>query len=130
MKSTLLAYNINDNEKKVKLGRIFGYLGFRLVAVGREMFNVPIGELAGIKKVEERSPYEGDELQEEMIVIATDKEDDLDKALLLMKDEKVSVALKAMITTNNQSWSGIDLYHEIKKEHEYMKKMNEERKQD
>ncbi|HIW21003.1 MAG TPA: DUF3783 domain-containing protein [Candidatus Dorea intestinavium] len=130
MKATLLAYNINDSDKKTKLGRIFGFLGFRLVAVNKEMFNVPIGELVGTTKLEEREPYQGDELTEEMLVIGTDKEDDLNKALLLMRDEKISVALKAMITPNNQSWSGIDLYHEIKKEHEYMKKMEAERKQD
>lgn len=57
-------------------------------------------------------------------------EDMLDKALFLMKKEKLQVGLKAMVTETNQEWTSLALHDEIQKEHEYMKQRKEERKQE
>ena len=53
----------------------------------------------------------------------------LDKALFLMRKEKVQIGLKAVLTETNQEWNSLELYEEIKKEHEYMQKNAAERKE-
>lgn len=129
MGAVLLAYNIMDQEKKQALNRIFGFLGFKLKRVDKEAFNKPVGELVGLLPEKVQDEYKGDGFEDEMLVISTDNEETLNKALFLMREDKVQVSLKAMVTANNKEWSGLDLHKEIKKEHEYMNKRDEERKE-
>ena len=80
----------------------------------------------------EKEPSESQDaggVSEEMLVIHAETEDMLDRALFLMKKEKVRVDLKAMVTQTNRDWDSLALYEEIKKEHEFMKQQEQERKQ-
>ena len=64
-----------------------------------------------------------------MLVMDPAGETMLDKALFLMRKEKVQIGLKAVLTETNQEWNSLELYEEIKKEHEYMQKNAAERKE-
>ena len=44
----------------------------------------------------------------------------LDLLLAQMRKNKVAVNLKAILTEHNVGWSGLQLYEELKKEHEQM----------
>ena len=71
-----------------------------------------------IPRVEE--VYDGDELAEEMLVFRGVYGKRLDLLLAQMRKNKVAVNLKAILTEHNVGWSGLQLYEELKKEHEQM----------
>ncbi|MFV0361496.1 MAG: DUF3783 domain-containing protein [Suipraeoptans sp.] len=131
MKSVLLVYNVTDEAKKKLLSRIFGFLGFKLRAVEKKEYNIPLGVLTGIDTLDsEIAVYDEEGFTDEMLVIQSDKEASLDKALFLMKEEKIRIGLKAMVTPTNKEWTTIDLYKEISKDHEYMKNKQKERERE
>lgn len=109
---------------------IFGFLGYLVRHVDREDYLKTIGSLTGAREDKEQAEvYEGEGFSEEMLVIQAATEDMLDKAIFLMKKEKVQVGLKAVVTPSNQTWTSLALHDEILREHEYMTKREEERKQ-
>ena len=85
--------------------------------------------LAGMGEVQEQASGSVDGFSEEMLVMDPAGETMLDKALFLMRKEKVQIGLKAVLTETNQEWNSLELYEEIKKEHEYMQKNAAERKE-
>lgn len=129
MKPTVLCYNLKGTKKGKKITMIFGFLGYKIRHVSAEEYLVTLGALAGGESGREEEIYEGEGFSEEMLVIHTEQEELLDQALFLMRKEKVQVDLKAVLTQSNQEWNSLALYEEIKKEHEMMKKREEERKQ-
>jgi len=139
MKSVVLCYNLKGTPKGKKIGMIFGFLGYKVRHVTEEEYRLPLGVLAGIGPDnpegeldlgnETSESPEGNGFSEEMLVIHAETEDMLDRALFLMKKEKVRVDLKAMVTQTNRDWDSLALYEEIKKEHEFMKQQEQERKQ-
>lgn len=128
MKSVVLCYNLKGTPKGRKIGMIFGFLGFQVRAVDRAEYLWPVGALTGLEKPEEEPEiYEGEGFPEEMLVIRADTEDMLDKAIFLMRKEKVQVGLKAVVTEANRKWTSLALHDEIQKEHEIMTRQEEER---
>ena len=131
MKSVVLCYNLKGTPKGKKIGMIFGFLGYKVrLPLGTLIGISPAGteEEASLKKEPSESQDAGG-FSEEMLVIHAETEDMLDRALFLMKKEKVRVDLKAMVTQTNRDWDSLALYEEIKKEHEFMKQQEQERKQ-
>ena len=128
MKSVVLCYNLKGTPKGRKIGMIFGFLGFQVRAVEQAEYLGPVGALTGLEEPEEEpEPYEGEGFPEEMLVIRADTEDKLDKAIFLMRKEKVQVGLKAVVTEANRKWTSLALHDEIQKEHEIMTRREEER---
>ena len=61
-------------------------------------------------------------IDEPMMVMAGFSERKLDLFLTEMRRKKVPpIALKAIVTTQNQAWNSLQLYRELKEEHEKMK---------
>lgn len=124
MKSTVLCYNLKGTKKGKKIVMIFGYLGYRVRNIAKEEYLLQIGELLEGVTVNEETPkeyiYEEEGFSDEMLIIHAASEDMLNKALFLMKKEKVQIALKAVVTPSNQEWNSIALHDEILKEHRYM----------
>lgn len=129
MKSTVLCYNLKGTKKGKKIAMIFGYLGYKVRHVEKEEYLCSIGTLLetrrsgvedGEKEEAVQEKYTGEGFKEEMLVIHAASEDMLDKALFLMKKDKVQVPLKAVVTPSNQEWNSMALYEEILKEHIYM----------
>lgn len=138
MKSVVLCYHLKGTPKGKKIGMIFGFLGYQVRHVKEEEYGRALGELVGIYPADGESgeqPAQKPEKEgrrdfpEEMLVIHAATGDMLDRALFLMKKEKVRVELKAMVTETNRDWDTYALYEEIKREHAFMKQQEEERKQ-
>lgn len=129
MKSTVLCYNLKDTKKGKQITMMFGFLGFKVYHVEKSNYLSPIGILSGIDKAA-GGPllYEGEGFDDEMLVIHAASEELLDKALFLMKKERIKVELKAVVTPSNKEWTSLALYEEIKKEHQYMTKMERNKK--
>ena len=98
-------------------------LGIRVRIVEPEQYLQSIGFLAGNKAfAESPEAYDGAGFEEPMMVMAGFSERKLDLFLTEMRRKKVPpIALKAIVTTQNQAWNSLQLYRELKEEHEKMK---------
>ena len=98
-------------------------LGIRVRIVEPEQYLQSIGFLAGNKAfAESPEAYDGAGFDEPMMVMAGFSERKLDLFLTEMRRKKVPpIALKAIVTTQNQAWNSLQLYRELKEEHEKMK---------
>ena len=124
MKPTVLCYHLKGTKKGRQIAMIFGYLGYKIRHIEPKEYQIPIGVLVGINQPKQESFYEGEEFTDEMLVMYVPSEELLDKALFLMRKEKVQVPLKAMVTETNQNWTSMELYEEILKEHKFMAENN------
>lgn len=116
----VLMYHL-EGDRGRKLKTIFVQNGLRIRQIPWEEYNQPIGALAGIKEIPRvEEVYDGDELAEEMLVFRGVYGKRLDLLLAQMRKNKVAVNLKAILTEHNVGWSGLQLYEELKKEHEQM----------
>ena len=118
MQKIILAYNFTP-ERLQALKLICMMLRTQLRAVAREEL---LGYLAGLPEVASVSEaYSGDEGQEEMLLMCGFTRQDLDRLLAAVKKGKLrQVALKAMLTPTNCTWSGLQLLSELSQEHAYM----------
>ena len=122
MKGVLL-YNISaDKLKKIRV--ILLRLGLQGRVVTAEEFALPVGQLAGL---EDFSPAEtaqadaGEAFREEMLVMC-DLPSPLFSAFLnALRQNRCTVALKAVLTETNAGWSSIRLHRELAAEHEAMR---------
>lgn len=121
MQKIILAYNFTP-ERLQALKLICMMLRTQLRAVAREELLQPVGYLAGLSEVASVSEvYSGDEGQEEMLLMCGFSRQDLDRLLAAIKKGKLrQVALKAMLTSTNCTWSGLQLLQELSQEHAYM----------
>ena len=129
MKASVLCYNLKGTKKGKQIAMIFGFLGYKIRHVEKEEYGLSLKVLAGMGEVQEQASGSVDGFSEEMLVMNPAGETMLDKALFLMRKEKVQIGLKAVLTETNQEWNSLELYEEIKKEHEYMQKNAAERKE-
>lgn len=121
MQKLILAFNFSPERlQALKLACMLVKVQLRPVA--REELLQPVGYLAGVKDiapVEEK--YMGAEATAEMLLLCGCTRPDLDRLLSAIKKGKLKqVALKAMLTPYNASWSGLKLQQEIGQEHAYM----------
>lgn len=123
MEQTVLCCNLKGTKKEKGLKLIFGFLGCRVLHVEREQFLWPIGVLAGVDEPADVMPsYDGEGFSDEMLIMYLQDGDVLDTALRMMRREKATVALKAVLTPTNKDWSLLALHDELKREHEYMQR--------
>ena len=70
MKETVLLFHIQDEVRLQALKRILMLMKVRVKVVDKADYLQPVGYLAGIKELEVKQVYEGEELAEEMMVMA------------------------------------------------------------
>lgn len=122
--SVVLLYNLNNTEKERKIKFVLIRMGIKIRTVSKSDYLQPIGVLAGIptiKPIEEL--YTEDGFSDEMLVMKGFSEPLLDQMLIRFRKENIQkINLKAVITTTNQTWNSLELYKELKKEHELLSK--------
>lgn len=175
MKPTVLLYNFTDSKRKMNVQQALMPLGFRLRAVKKEEYGLPVGVLAGVKGLEEElakaakpeikmnveeaegksRPKEAEEKAEqetrkeesaqkqaderlqqegtendssrkmdfsdEMAIMAGFSSAQIDAFIYALRKKGVGrIDYKAVLTPYNMKWDSVQLYEEIKKEHEAM----------
>ena len=123
-------------------------LGFRLRAVRKEEYGLPVGVLAGVKGLEEESAKEAEQalktdekemegkrvrenleaesfrkmdFQDEMAIMAGFTSAQIDAFIYALRKKGIGrIDYKAVLTPYNMKWDSVQLYEEIKKEHEAM----------
>ena len=118
----MLLYQI-EGEKARKLKTIFVQNGIKIRTVSKEDYLKSIGVLTGILDVQEDTEvYDGDAIGDEMLIMKGIFGKRLDMLLAAMRKAKAVVGLKAVVTEQNVFWNSLQLYNEIKQEHEIMSK--------
>lgn len=123
MKPTILLFNITDKTRYANILKAAMPLKVKIKKVEREDYLQPIGYLAGKKEIDPASEkYEGPELDEEMLLISDFTDMKLNQLLLALRKSSVRINFKAVLTQNNEKWNPIQLYEELRKEHEQLNK--------
>ena len=122
MAATVLLFGISDEERRKEIFRALLPLRFSIKVVRPEDYAQPLGVLAGVKGMEPvDTPYEGEELPGEMLLMAGMTGGQIDQLLAAFRSKKLPpVQLKAVLTSTNQHWKAPALFAELSEEHAYM----------
>lgn len=124
MKATVLLFNFQNKERVMKIRRALLPLKFCIRQVPKSEYLQPAGFLAGDKSVNPvKEVYDGPELSDEMLLMAGMGSQEIDALIMALRRQGVGkINYKAVLTETNRHWRIIDLFEEIKKEHEAMTK--------
>ena len=118
MVSCALLYNFTGKKAEMtKMVCMMMNIRFKSVLLGME--DVPLKEAKA-----DNAP-----MAEEMLLLHGFGADKLQKFLTALQRVGVGrIDLKAMLTENNRTWSGLDLYEELCQERDYFKQKEEEKR--
>lgn len=125
MKETVLLINFKNDSRLREIQMLLFLMKIKMKLVEQKDYLQPVGALVGVDGIElAEALYEGDTLEREMMVLAGFSDNRLNQLLYLMKKSKIRrVDYKAVVTETNQHWNIIDLYAELKREHEAFQAM-------
>ncbi|MCB7305913.1 DUF3783 domain-containing protein [Bariatricus massiliensis] len=124
MRESILLINFQDKKKLREIQMMAMAVKLRMKLVDKSDYLQPVGYLAGNKEIPPvDARYEGEELEQEMMVFAGLTEDHLNQMLFLMRKSGIApVNYKAILTDTNKNWTVPELYEELQREHEAMTK--------
>lgn len=119
--ATALLFNFHDAQKLQRVRFALFKLGVTGRVVDAANFGQPVGYLCGLEGFSPaEAPDEGG-FSDEMLVLCGLSGAQLDALLSALRRSRAVVALKAVVTDENVSWSAKKLHGEIRQEHEAMK---------
>ena len=122
---TVLMYNCDD-EQWAKLRQIFLMLRVRIRPVEVDQYGLTLEDLLG--RSEEKAPVE-EEFSDPMLVFCNLPHEKLDHLLTAMGRAGLPrIALKAMLTPTNRTWTSQQLWTELRREHEAMQAQRQQKK--
>ena len=122
---TVLMYNC-DGEQWAKLRQIFLMLRVRIRPVEADQYGLTLEDLLG--RSEEKAPVE-EEFSDPMLVFCNLPHEKLDHLLTAMGRAGLPrIALKAMLTPTNRTWTSQQLWNELRREHEAMQAQRQQKK--
>ena len=111
-------------QKKKELEQLAKSAGYDFVPVTAMQTGQKIGYLAGVSGYRE-TPLPvlslPPRIGEDMLLFAQATADTIDPALELLKKNRISIGLKAIVTPYNVGWTLSELYQELVKEREKIK---------
>ncbi len=116
----VLLYGLQeDSEKGETVQKILKRLRMPCRILPDEMLGETLGYAAGLPGVSaSASPYTGEGLGEEVLLMSGLSDSRLNELLAALREGRVSIRLKAVITPNNRGWKLFDLFRELIEEHE------------
>ena len=122
---TVLMYNCDD-EQWAKLRQIFLMLRVRIRPVEADQYGLTLEDLLG--RSEEKATVE-EEFSDPMLVFCNLPHEKLDHLLTAMGRAGLPrIALKAMLTPTNRTWTSQQLWTELRREHEAMQAQRRQKK--
>ena len=122
---TVLMYNCNG-EQWAKLRQIFLMLRVRIRPVEADQYGLTLEDLLG--RSEEKATVE-EEFSDPMLVFCNISNGKLDHLLTAMGRAGLPrIALKAMLTPTNRTWTSQQLWTELRREHEAMQAQRRQKK--
>ena len=123
--ATVLLYNCGSPEW-AKLRQIFLMLRVRIRPVEADQYGLTLEDLLG--RSEEKAPVE-EEFSDPMLVFCNLPHEKLDHLLTAMGRAGLPrIALKAMLTPTNRTWTSQQLWTELRREHEAMQAQRQQKK--
>ena len=122
--ATVLLYNIRQREKLGKIKFILFKLGIGLREVQQEEFSAPVGSLLGLEVSPESQEDAWEAFHEEMLVMYGLSSAQFNALLGALRQNRVPVALKAVVTETNSRWSSFRLHRELSAEHAAMSRLS------
>ena len=116
-----LLFNFHDAQKLQKIRFALYKLGITGRVVDAADFSQPVGYLCGLEGFSPAEAPEEGGFSDEMLVLCDLSGAQLDALLSALRRSRAVVALKAVVTEENASWSAKKLHGEIRQEHEAMK---------
>ena len=120
--TNVLLYNISK-DKLPKLQFILFKLGLRARQVSPAEYAHPIGYLAGIESFAPSQEAPGEPFSGEMLVMAGLSSPQFSAFLNALRQNRCTVALKAVLTETNAAWDSQRLHRELSAEHEALQKV-------
>ena len=122
---TVLMYNCSG-EQWAKLRQIFLMLRVRIRPVEADQYGLTLEDLLG--RSEEKATVE-EEFSDPMLVFCNLPHEKLDHLLTAMGRAGLPrIALKAMLTPTNRTWTSQQLWTELRREHEAMQAQRRQKK--
>lgn len=124
-KELVLLYGIGEqSERGQEILKLLGSMRVAARFLGEDTMGQTVGYLCGLPGYsKQESPIKGG-FQEELLVLCGFSGARLNQLLGLFRSSGVrKVELKAAVTNTNRDWTLSKLADEIRKEHEYMKKI-------
>ncbi|MCI8483197.1 MAG: DUF3783 domain-containing protein [Lachnospiraceae bacterium] len=124
MKATVLLFHFSERDRRNRLTRALLPLHMKIKEIPKEHYLQPVGWLAGEKEVQPvEEIYRGDELAGEMLLMAGLSGGQVDQVLKAIRKSGIGpIPYKAVLTEGNKNWNVLQLFEEIKAEHEQMRK--------
>ena len=123
MKEIILIFQLEDSSMKTAIGQALLPFHVRLKKVEPSEYNKPLGALAGLPGFEadgSAGTYTGAPLPAPMMIFAGLPENKFDRILRQLRNHKVILPYKAVLTPTNPAWTPLQCFEEIKREHESM----------
>lgn len=145
-RETVLLYHITDKEKEKRLKRVLLLMGVRVRMVEPKQYGFSIesllhGNAADMNNAvntadaanmtdsaDAANMTDADavmDIEDEMLVLHGFSGKRLDEFLAALRKNQARVDLKAVATETNKKWNSLQLYAELKREHEVMHKKQE-----
>ncbi|MDO4306153.1 MAG: DUF3783 domain-containing protein [Eubacteriales bacterium] len=120
----VLLYNFSPDDRTRAIRRYLNRDGILIHEVQAAEFLHPLGYLFRLPGFEPDPRFNlGGNFHEEMLVLKDFSNTQLDAFLRFFRENQLSpVDLKAVLTPVTQHWNSLELYTELKKEHETMKR--------
>ena len=115
----LLLYNI-EKRKSIEIKNLCRKLNISYSDVDKSDYSLTLERL--LKLTDECQKGEGEDFNEEMLLLADFGEGILNLFLSLLRKKKCTVALKAVLTDTNRKFTSYELFNEISQEHKAMQK--------
>lgn len=122
MRETILLFHFSDRDRRNRLTRALFPLRMKIREIAPEDYLQPIGYLAGNKEIlPKEEVYTGEDLEGEMLVMAGLSSARVDMVLRAIRKSGIGmIPYKAVLTPSNQNWNTLELFTELKSEHEKM----------
>lgn len=121
----LLAYELEKGTER-ELKSLAMALGHQVKLVSSSNYGESLGYVAGIAGFKKANVKDtGEKLGSEMLIFCGLDSVAMDQLLAALRERKLRIPLKAVITPHNIQWSSRMLYEELKKEHESMAAMKD-----
>lgn len=122
-KEMVLYYTPEKSAEDQKLKGVLVRLGIRIRNITPEQAGQKVGYLAGLPGFEEMPEQEEEAsvIPEKMLVLCGFGQRKLEEMLNQFRKAKIPpIPMKAVLTEHNSGWSLVELYQELRQEHEKM----------
>ncbi len=115
----LLMYNI-EKRKSIEIKNLCRKLNISYSDIDKSDYGLTLESLLELS--ENNSKSEGEDFNEEMLLLADFGEGVFNLFLSLLRKKKCTVSLKAVLTDTNRKFTSYELFNEISQEHQAMQK--------